>query len=152
MIKFSVCSITTKYKKKHALKISTIYIKSNIISSIKVIEYYFTTFIYLKIVYFSGAFLVTYFIMLFLMGMPIFLLELVIGQYSGLGPDQAFTRMAPIFSGLGYCTLVVITLVTIYYMVVIAWSLFYLFASFTSTLGYGRCDNDFNTIGKQKEK
>lgn len=86
--------------------------------------------------------------MLFLMGMPIFLLELVIGQYSGLGPDQAFSRMAPIFSGLGYCTLVVITFVTIYYMVVIAWSLFYLFASFTSELNFGKCSNDFNTIGK----
>lgn len=96
-----------------------------------------------------GAFLVTYFIMLILMGMPIFLLELVIGQYSGLGPDQAFTRMAPIFSGLGYCTLVVIALITIYYMVIIAWTVFYFFASFTTELGFGSCNNDFNSIGKQ---
>ncbi|CAH0552494.1 unnamed protein product [Brassicogethes aeneus] len=94
----------------------------------------------------GGAFLVTYFIMLFLMGMPIFLLELVIGQYSGLGPEQAFTKLAPILSGLGYCSLVVITLVTVYYMVIIAWTVFYFFASFTSELGYGSCHNDFNTI------
>jgi solute carrier family 6 amino acid transporter-like protein 5/7/9/14 len=85
--------------------------------------------------------------MLFLMGMPIFLLELVVGQYSGLGPDQAFTSMAPIFNGLGYCTLVVITLITIYYMVIIAWTIFYFFASFTDELGFGSCHNDFNTIG-----
>lgn len=82
------------------------------------------------------------------MGMPIFLLELVIGQYSGLGPDQAFTRMAPIFSGLGYCTLVVISLITIYYMVIIAWTVFYFFASFTADLGFGSCHNEFNTVGK----
>lgn len=90
----------------------------------------------------------TYLIMLVLMGMPIFLMELLIGQYSGLGPDQAFTRIAPIFSGLGYCTLVVIALVTVYYMVIIAWTFFYLFASFTSELGYGSCNNDFNTMSK----
>ncbi|KAJ8911960.1 hypothetical protein NQ315_012771 [Exocentrus adspersus] len=85
--------------------------------------------------------------MLVLMGMPIFLLELVVGQYSGLGPDMAFANMAPIFNGLGYCTLVVITFVTIYYMVIIAWTVFYFFASFTMDLGYGNCHNDFNTIG-----
>ncbi|KAJ8980755.1 hypothetical protein NQ317_013760 [Molorchus minor] len=95
----------------------------------------------------GGAFLLAYLIMLVLMGMPIFLLELVVGQYSGLGPDQAFKRMAPIFNGLGYCTLVVIAFVTVYYMVIIAWTLFYLFASFTSELGYGSCDNAFNSMG-----
>ncbi|XP_063912712.1 sodium- and chloride-dependent glycine transporter 2-like isoform X2 [Zophobas morio] len=95
----------------------------------------------------GGAFLLTYCIMVLLMGMPIFLLELVVGQYSGLGPDQAYSNIAPIFTGLGYCTLVVITLITIYYMVIIAWTLFYFFASFTSELGFGSCHNDFNTMG-----
>jgi solute carrier family 6 amino acid transporter-like protein 5/7/9/14 len=37
--------------------------------------------------------------MLFAMGLPIFFLELAIGQYSGLGPNKAFQRMAPIFQG-----------------------------------------------------
>ncbi|KAJ8930137.1 hypothetical protein NQ314_017103, partial [Rhamnusium bicolor] len=94
-----------------------------------------------------GAFLLAYLIMLVLMGMPIFLLELIVGQYSGLGPDQAFANMAPLFSGLGYCNLVVITFVTIYYMVIISWTVFYFFASFTLELGYGSCNNDFNTMG-----
>jgi solute carrier family 6 amino acid transporter-like protein 5/7/9/14 len=49
--------------------------------------------------YVTGAFLVPYIIMLFFMGLPIFFLELVIGQYSGLGPNKAFQRMAPIFHG-----------------------------------------------------
>lgn len=97
---------------------------------------------------FLGAFLLAYLIMLVLMGMPIFLLELVVGQFSGLGPDQAFANMAPLFSGLGYCNIVVIALVTIYYMVIIAWTVFYFFASFTSDLGYGHCHNDFNTEGE----
>ncbi|XP_066255367.1 sodium- and chloride-dependent glycine transporter 1-like [Euwallacea similis] len=95
----------------------------------------------------GGAFLLAYFIMLILMGTPIFLLELLIGQYSGLGPEKVFKHIAPIFSGLGYCCLTVIFLITIYYMVIVAWTSFYFFASFTLDLGYGRCDNDFNSIG-----
>ncbi|XP_031332945.1 sodium- and chloride-dependent glycine transporter 2-like isoform X2 [Photinus pyralis] len=95
----------------------------------------------------AGVFVLIYLLMVILMGMPIFLLELVIGQYSGLGPDQCFSRIAPIFSGLGYCTLVVIYLVTVYYMVIIAWSVFYFFASFRTELGWGSCDHEFNTKG-----
>lgn len=95
----------------------------------------------------GGAFLLAYFIMLILMGTPIFLLELLIGQYSGLGPDMAFKHIAPIFHGLGYCCLVVIFFITVYYMIIVSWTIFYFFASFTSNLGYGSCHNDFNSIG-----
>jgi SNF family Na+-dependent transporter len=83
--------------------------------------------------------------MIFIIGLPIFFAELFIGQFSGLGPNKAYGRMAPLFKGLGYCTLIVITLVTIYYMVILAWILFYLFASFSPTLGWSTCDHSFNT-------
>ncbi|XP_055378881.1 sodium- and chloride-dependent glycine transporter 1-like [Condylostylus longicornis] len=93
----------------------------------------------------GGAFLVPYLLMVFVIGLPIFLAELYIGQYSGLGPIKAYHYMSPFFQGLGYCTLIVITFVTIYYMVIIAWILFYFFASFTSVLPWGYCNNDFNS-------
>lgn len=51
-------------------------------------------------------------------------------------------------TGLGFCTLVVITFVTIYYMVVISWILFYFFASFFPKLLWGYCDNSFNSNSK----
>lgn len=52
--------------------------------------------------------------------------------------------------GLGYCTLTVITIVTIYYMVIISWIIFYFVVSinFTSDLGWGSCNHDFNTDSK----
>lgn len=53
--------------------------------------------------------------------------------------------MAPAFHGLGYCTLVVIFFVIIYYMIIVAWTLFYTFASFASKLPWAYCDNDFNS-------
>ncbi|XP_015606376.1 sodium- and chloride-dependent GABA transporter 2 [Cephus cinctus] len=93
----------------------------------------------------GGAFLIPFTLMLITLGLPIFFFELAIGQYTGLGPNEAFARMAPAFHGLGYCTVVVITLITIYYMVLVSWTLFYTFASFSSKLGWAYCDNDFNS-------
>lgn len=90
--------------------------------------------------------------MLITMGLPIFFLELAVGQYSGLGPNEAFKRMAPALEGLGYCTLVVILLVMVYYMVIVAWTLFYTFLSFLPKLSWAYCDNDFNTNRKYTDK
>lgn len=53
-------------------------------------------------------------------------------------------------SGLGYCTLLVITFVSIYYMVIIAWVLFYLWTSFFPSLAWGSCDNDWNSKSASK--
>lgn len=47
----------------------------------------------------GGAFLVPYLLMVFVIGLPIFFAELVIGQYSALGPIQAFGFISPLFKG-----------------------------------------------------
>ena len=44
----------------------------------------------------KGAFLLPYFLILALFGLPLFFLELVLGQYLSKGPIKAFGRMAPI--------------------------------------------------------
>ncbi|GAB0092575.1 Transporter [Sergentomyia squamirostris] len=93
----------------------------------------------------GGAFLIPFILMVIIIGLPIFFAELYIGQYSGLGPNKAYGRMAPFFEGLGCCTTIVIGYVTIYYMVIVSWILFYLFASFTSDLSWGHCNHDYNT-------
>lgn len=98
--------------------------------------------------FFAGAFLIPFFLMLLFIGLPIFYLELYIGQYTGLGPIQAFTSIAPAFTGVGYCTLVVISIISIYYMIIVAWTLFYTIVSIAGNLGWGSCDNEYNTDGK----
>lgn len=95
-----------------------------------------------------GAFLIPFILMLITMGLPIFYLELCLGQYVARGPIKAFSRMAPAFHGVGYSTLVVMALVLIYYMVIVAWTLFFMFASFSPNLAWASCKNDFNTISK----
>lgn len=47
----------------------------------------------------AGAFLVPYFIMLAICGIPIFFMELSLGQFSSLGP-LAVWKISPLFKGL----------------------------------------------------
>ncbi|KAM3967329.1 LOW QUALITY PROTEIN: sodium- and chloride-dependent glycine transporter 1 [Aphomia sociella] len=92
----------------------------------------------------GGAFLIPFFLMVVIIGL-LFFLELYIGQYTGLGPLQSFSAISPFFSGLGYCTLVVITIISIYYMIIVCWTLFYVIASIAGNMDWGSCNNDFNT-------
>ena len=82
----------------------------------------------------QGAFLIPYFIMLLGMGIPIFFLEFVLGQYSAQGPIKVFGRLSPIFKGLGFSMLCMTCLVAIYYNVILAWTFIYMFAGFQSNL------------------
>ncbi|KAG7308272.1 hypothetical protein JYU34_006957 [Plutella xylostella] len=93
----------------------------------------------------GGAFLIPFFLMLMFIGLPIFYLELYIGQYTGMGPLQSFAAISPFYSGLGYCTLVIIYLVLVYYMIIVAWTLFYTVMSIIGQLGWGSCDNYYNS-------
>ena len=82
----------------------------------------------------GGVFLIPYLVMLILAALPMFYMELVIGQFGRLGPNKVFGKIAPISRGLGYGMLCVTAYVAIYYNVIIAWSIFYTFASLTSKL------------------
>jgi len=93
----------------------------------------------------GGAFLIPYAIMLLFIGIPCFLLELTLGQYSGLGPVTAYSNLAPLFKGLGFANFFASCFVGLYYNMIIAWSIYYLFASFTSQLPWDNCANDFNS-------
>nr|XP_027805107.1 sodium-dependent proline transporter [Marmota flaviventris] len=92
----------------------------------------------------GGAFLVPYFLMLAICGIPLFFLELSLGQFSSLGP-LAVWKISPLFKGAGAAMLLIVGLVAIYYNMIIAYVLFYLFASLTSTLPWEHCGNWWNT-------
>lgn len=82
----------------------------------------------------GAVFFIPYTIMLFFVGMPIFFMELSLGQFSG---NSALTcwDFAPIFKGIGVAMVIVSALVGIYYNMIIAWALYYLVASFTALPG-----------------
>lgn len=47
----------------------------------------------------GGAFLLPYLVMVFVIGLPIFFAELIVGQFSGVGPIKAYTFLSPLFKG-----------------------------------------------------
>ena len=51
-------------------------------------------------------FQVPYFLMLFSAGLPVFFLEILLGQYAGVGPVKTFGRLVPLLRGLGYVSMV----------------------------------------------
>ncbi|XP_024588938.1 sodium- and chloride-dependent GABA transporter 2 isoform X1 [Neophocaena asiaeorientalis asiaeorientalis] len=93
----------------------------------------------------GGAFFIPYLIFLFTCGIPVFLLETALGQYTSQGGITAWRKICPIFEGIGYASQTIVILLNIYYIIVLAWALFYLFSSFTIDLPWGSCRHDWNT-------
>ncbi|XP_067010554.1 sodium-dependent dopamine transporter isoform X2 [Anabrus simplex] len=93
----------------------------------------------------GGAFLVPYCIMLFVGGIPLFYMELALGQFHRKGAITCWGRIVPLFKGIGYAVALIAFYVDFYYNVIIAWALRYFFASFTSLLPWTTCDNSWNT-------
>ncbi|CAL1543512.1 unnamed protein product [Lymnaea stagnalis] len=92
----------------------------------------------------GGAFLIPYTISLIFMGIPLFCLELLIGQFTNVGPITIW-EINILFKGLGYTTVVLAAIICIYYNLVVATSFFYLFASMQSSIPWSSCGNDWNT-------
>ncbi|CAH3114625.1 unnamed protein product [Pocillopora meandrina] len=92
----------------------------------------------------GGCFLIPYLICLVLAGVPILILEVSLGQFTSQGGITAW-KICPLFQGIGYASVVIVQFLNIYYIVILGWALFYLFASFTSKLPWSHCDNPWNT-------
>lgn len=93
----------------------------------------------------GGAFLVPYVIMLAVGGIPLFYMELALGQYHRKGAITCWSRLVPLLKGVGYAVVLIAFYVDFYYNVIIAWALYFFFASFTSQLPWVGCDNYWNT-------
>jgi SNF family Na+-dependent transporter len=95
----------------------------------------------------GSAFMIPYLIMLFLLGVPLFYLELLLGQSLRKGPILTWHKLLPNFTGVGIASVVVIVYICLYYNVIIAWVIFYFFNSFQSPLPWAKCDG-FNVLEK----
>ncbi|KAL8617003.1 hypothetical protein ACOMHN_014174 [Nucella lapillus] len=92
----------------------------------------------------GGAFFIPYCIFLVLCGLPLFFMEVSYGQFSSLSP-LAIWKICPMFKGVGIGMVMVSSIVCVYYNVIIAWTIYYLFMSFRATLPWSHCDNDWNS-------
>ncbi|KAJ8039179.1 Sodium- and chloride-dependent glycine transporter 1 [Holothuria leucospilota] len=95
--------------------------------------------------YGGGAFLIPYLIMLFCCGLPLFFMELSLGQFASQGALTIWS-ICPLFTGIGYGMIIVSALVAIYYNVIIAWTVYYGIKSFSfPNLPWISCNNTWNT-------
>ncbi|XP_066438618.1 sodium- and chloride-dependent glycine transporter 2 [Eleutherodactylus coqui] len=92
----------------------------------------------------GGAFLIPYLTMLALAGVPIFLLEVSLGQFASQGPISVW-KAIPALQGCGIAMLIISVLIAIYYNIIMCYTLFYLFASLVYVLPWASCNNPWNT-------
>ncbi|KAI4905507.1 hypothetical protein NFI96_027832, partial [Prochilodus magdalenae] len=92
----------------------------------------------------GGVFLVPYLVYVVTCGIPLFLLDTAMGQYTQEGGITCWHRLCPLAEGIGYAAQL-IQLYSMCYMVILAWALFYLVFSFSSQLPWASCDNAWNT-------
>ena len=91
---------------------------------------------------FPGAFLIPYFLAMLTCGIPLFLLEVSVGQYLGVGGMSVVGQLCPIFKGVGYSALMMVFLENVYYIIIVAWTLFYILNTFyniTDELPWAGC-------------
>jgi NSS family neurotransmitter:Na+ symporter len=89
----------------------------------------------------GGAFLIPYFVALFTVGISLLILELTIGhRFRGSTPNS-FKRARRSFEWIGWWAVLGGFILIMYYVVIIAWSLIYVFKSFT--LAWGEDPNSY---------
>ena len=85
--------------------------------------------------------------MLLILGIPLLILELHIGQRFRRGPLLAFRDMSKYAIGIGFACMASSFLTACYYNTVIAWCVYYLGMSFRSELAWEKCPLDTSVNG-----
>ncbi|XP_039953950.1 sodium-dependent nutrient amino acid transporter 1 isoform X2 [Bactrocera tryoni] len=86
----------------------------------------------------GGAFLIPYLIVLFLIGKPIYYLEMAIGQFSSSGSVKVF-NLCPAMKGIGLGQAFMVYLLATYYESICALIAYYLVQSFRDPLPWSYC-------------
>ncbi|CAI5439742.1 unnamed protein product [Caenorhabditis angaria] len=93
----------------------------------------------------GGAFLIPYFIMLMLGGLPMFYMELVLGQFHRSGCISIWRKICPLFRGIGYGICFICTFIAIFYNAIIAQAVYFAFSSISLQVPWATCNNTWNT-------
>ena len=94
----------------------------------------------------GGAFLIPYFIALFTTGIPLMILEYSCGHKFRTSAPVAFAKINKKWGWVGWFALTMSLIVMLYYMVIMSWSLLYMFKSFNLDWGSNTSDHFTNTF------
>ncbi|XP_046542276.1 sodium- and chloride-dependent glycine transporter 2-like [Haliotis rubra] len=87
------------------------------------------------------------------LGLPIMFLEMALGQFASEGPITVW-KVSPAFHGIGVAMVIILTIITIYYNVLVMYSIYYMFVSFVNlddAVPWGSCGNPWNTNSCRSE-
>ncbi|EGT53102.1 hypothetical protein CAEBREN_20957 [Caenorhabditis brenneri] len=97
----------------------------------------------------GGAFLIPYFIMLMVGGLPMFYMELVLGQFHRAGCISIWRKVCPLFRGIGYGICCICTFIAIFYNAIIAQAVYFAVVSLSkiweAEVPWASCGNPWNT-------
>ncbi|XP_046724274.1 sodium- and chloride-dependent betaine transporter-like [Silurus meridionalis] len=94
----------------------------------------------------GGAFLIPYILFAATCGVPLFVLNICVGQYTKQSAATSWGKLCPLAGGFGHAGCVFALYFCLGYNLILAWALFYFFASFSSQLPWISCDNLWNTV------
>ncbi|BFZ19235.1 hypothetical protein BsWGS_22274 [Bradybaena similaris] len=92
----------------------------------------------------GGAFLLPYFLCLVLCGLPLFFLEVGLGQFLSRGALHVWS-ICPLFKGIGITMNILSLLSAWYFSIIISLTLVYAFHSFKSPLPWTLCGQSWNS-------
>ncbi|XP_046475468.1 sodium- and chloride-dependent GABA transporter ine isoform X1 [Neodiprion pinetum] len=93
----------------------------------------------------GGVFLVPYFLILIVCGVPLLYMELAIGQFTRRGPIGALGQICPLFKGAGLSSVVISFLMSTYHNVIIAYAIYYFFTAFKDVQPWSECNDTWHT-------
>lgn len=85
--------------------------------------------------------------MLAIVGIPLYYLELCLGQRMRKGSIGVWNEISPYLGGVGFSSVAVCFLVSLYYNVIIAWCVFYFVNSFQDPLPWATCPTEAVRVG-----
>ncbi|XP_062062754.1 sodium-dependent dopamine transporter-like [Lepus europaeus] len=92
----------------------------------------------------GGAFLVPYLLFMVIAGMPLFYMELALGQFNREGAAGIW-KICLLLKRVSFTVILISLYVGFFYTIIIAWALHYLFSSFTAELLWTHCSNTWNS-------
>ncbi|XP_061244960.1 orphan sodium- and chloride-dependent neurotransmitter transporter NTT5-like isoform X3 [Bos javanicus] len=87
----------------------------------------------------GGSFILVYFFMLLFFGVPLMYMEMIMGKCLRVDNIRVWKQLVPWLGGIGYASILVCILVSLYNSIIITWSLSYLSNSFRYPLPWDKC-------------
>lgn len=90
----------------------------------------------------GGAFLIPYIVVLFLVGRPIYYLEMIMGQFGSRGSIDVYD-LCPAMKGIGIAQIIAVYFVSTYYASLNSIIGHYIVSSFQSELPWAKCREEW---------